>query len=308
MSTEIACDPPTSLLEGFVPQYPFQAASGDVVLRSSDSIDFRVYRAILALASPVFSTMFSLPQPDSAPETPIIPVGETALRLDRALRFWYPGTQPLVNSIDELGDVLQILMSKYDIQAVSAIGQRFLLDYVETQPVAVFGIALTYEWHDIAKTAAAQSLKHPLRTFGIPPEQLKHISSEGYHTLLKYHYLCGAAAKGTTDVLRWIAFPNDDVWFACTKCAGHALHWFLSDNAAHGVRLWFTNYLAAAGTTLAATPGADPDDPIAMHAALKAASACEFCREKVFHQLQDFVATKWIPKIEEVLGNVELKM
>ncbi|KAA1476550.1 hypothetical protein DENSPDRAFT_785206, partial [Dentipellis sp. KUC8613] len=41
---------------------PFDAANADVILRSSQSVDFRVRKANLSDASPFFETMFSLPQ------------------------------------------------------------------------------------------------------------------------------------------------------------------------------------------------------------------------------------------------------
>lgn len=42
---------------------PFDDSDADLILRSSDLVDFLVYRIILAKASPVFRTMLSIPQP-----------------------------------------------------------------------------------------------------------------------------------------------------------------------------------------------------------------------------------------------------
>ncbi|KAI9064030.1 hypothetical protein FKP32DRAFT_1531144, partial [Trametes sanguinea] len=42
---------------------PFDQPSADIVIRSSDSVDFHVHTQILAQASPFFATMLSLPQP-----------------------------------------------------------------------------------------------------------------------------------------------------------------------------------------------------------------------------------------------------
>lgn len=78
----------------FAPHGPFDDLSADVVLRSSDGIDFRVHRIVLSLASPFFKEMFTLPQPTSEPEVPIIPMSESALLLDKALRFWILAPSP----------------------------------------------------------------------------------------------------------------------------------------------------------------------------------------------------------------------
>ena len=42
---------------------PFDHAKADIVLRSSDNVDFRVFKLFLSLASPVFETLFDIPQP-----------------------------------------------------------------------------------------------------------------------------------------------------------------------------------------------------------------------------------------------------
>ena len=73
-------------------QPPFDKLSADVILRSSDRVDFRVHRTILVEASPVFSDMFSLPQP-------------TAEMIDGCA--W-------VRLHDDPSDVLHLLRALYD--------------------------------------------------------------------------------------------------------------------------------------------------------------------------------------------------
>ncbi|KAJ6531173.1 hypothetical protein B0H19DRAFT_855010, partial [Mycena capillaripes] len=185
-------------------QAPFN--SGDVILRSSDGVDFRVHRIVLSLASPVFASMFTLPQPGSEPDVPSIPMPESAITLDSMLRFWYPGAEPApAKTFDELKDVLEILISKYDVQSVAHTAQAYLQKYRETHPVAVYSIACNYGWEDLARDAAWDSLKLPLRVFDYDaPSELNNITGRAYHRLLQYHHLCGVAAKGATSVLRWV--------------------------------------------------------------------------------------------------------
>ena len=48
----------------FVVKVPFDGSrNADIVLRSCDGVDFRVYKEILALASPVFQDMTTLAKP-----------------------------------------------------------------------------------------------------------------------------------------------------------------------------------------------------------------------------------------------------
>ncbi|KAJ7627871.1 hypothetical protein B0H17DRAFT_901672, partial [Mycena rosella] len=70
----------------FSPRSPFDDPNADAILRSSDDIDFHVHRIVLSLASPFFRQMLSLPQAETEPSVAILPVSESALVLDRALR------------------------------------------------------------------------------------------------------------------------------------------------------------------------------------------------------------------------------
>ncbi|KAJ7020665.1 hypothetical protein C8F04DRAFT_973983 [Mycena alexandri] len=64
----------------FVPQAPFHGPAGDVILRSSDGIDFHVYRIVLSLASPIFEHMFSSSQPHSeSGNLPVVSMAESAI-------------------------------------------------------------------------------------------------------------------------------------------------------------------------------------------------------------------------------------
>ncbi|EKM51012.1 uncharacterized protein PHACADRAFT_262958, partial [Phanerochaete carnosa HHB-10118-sp] len=85
------------------PPFVFDIAHADVILRSSDSKDFPMYKVDLARSSPVFETMFSLPQPDLSDSQselesglPIIELSETADVLQVLLRFYLPRPTPVL--------------------------------------------------------------------------------------------------------------------------------------------------------------------------------------------------------------------
>ncbi|KIJ65516.1 hypothetical protein HYDPIDRAFT_130726 [Hydnomerulius pinastri MD-312] len=72
---------------------PFDHAKADIILRSSDNIDFRIFKLFLSLASPFFESLFDIPQPIEESEEqeikdglPIIPVSEDSKTLDALLR------------------------------------------------------------------------------------------------------------------------------------------------------------------------------------------------------------------------------
>ncbi|KAJ7607300.1 hypothetical protein DFH06DRAFT_1344875 [Mycena polygramma] len=228
----------------FVPAFPFANAPGaDAILQSSDGADFYVHRHILAL------------HPTN------IPLQENSAVLDRALRFFYPGVlQPPAMTLDELRGILEVLVSKYDMECVVSAAKTQLESYIESQPIAV-----------VVRSTA-------------PPE-LDHIPASAYHNLLYYHKTCAENAQWVTQVLRWIPAQNEFVWFTCTSCVGETLNWYLSDGVGHPVRKWFIEYVKALGDVLVQTPGIDPRQHKTMLDALAAASKCTFCRGKVFDQL-----------------------
>jgi hypothetical protein len=56
------------------PSKNFDLPDGNLVLRSSDLVDFRVHKAVLAMASPFFKDLISLPQPSDTESVNGIPV------------------------------------------------------------------------------------------------------------------------------------------------------------------------------------------------------------------------------------------
>lgn len=106
---------------------PFDHAKADIVLRSSDNIDFRVFKLFLSLASPTFETMFEITQPteaDNNQETKdglaVIRVQENSKALDTLLRFCYPCTlaeDPKLEVLEDLVDVLGAAQ-KYSLDTI----------------------------------------------------------------------------------------------------------------------------------------------------------------------------------------------
>ncbi|KAJ7458247.1 hypothetical protein FB451DRAFT_1097839 [Mycena latifolia] len=291
----------------FIPTYPLDSPGADVILRSSDGADFPVHRAILALVSPFFRDMFALPQPEAEPTLPVVQVAEGSAALDQALRFFYPGAQPAVATLDELRAILDVLVSKCDMQCLAPMAIQHLRTYLVDQPIAVYTIAFAHQWKDLAIAAAKESLKLRLRVVDeVAPAALNHIPAAAYHNLLHYHYLCGAAAKRVTAVLRWVPGPAEYVWFTCNNCTPHPLSWYLADGTAHRVRLWFIDCLKSLGDPVGEAPGIDIRHHESIYAALKIASQCNVCRPKIFQQLPDWIAAHLRSQITQAIEQVEL--
>ncbi|KAJ7502629.1 hypothetical protein B0H11DRAFT_1989394 [Mycena galericulata] len=149
------------------PQPPFDNEDADVILRSSDEVDFRVFKLILSLSSSFFKDTFSLPQaPDlsKGADIQVVEILEDSHVLDKLLRFCYPCEDPVVKTLDEIHAVIEAMM-KYDMLEVVKRAKQVLRSFAKSHPVAVFAISCRYEWEDLARTAARAALAVPLRKF-----------------------------------------------------------------------------------------------------------------------------------------------
>ncbi|KAJ7688562.1 hypothetical protein B0H17DRAFT_1135535 [Mycena rosella] len=204
-----------------VPIHPFvKAAGADATLRSFDGADFYVHRTILSLPSPA----------ESSPAVPIIDLQEGSAALDRALRLFYPGTYPNIETLDKLREVIEVLM-KYDMQREVPVVKQHLEKHHSSRPLAVYAIAFRHRWKDVAVAAARESLKHALRMLlaDAPPE-LEGVTAVAYHNLLQYHSRCGEATRSTTTSLKWFLWPATLEHCSCKKTPV-----IFSDNVYHKV-------------------------------------------------------------------------
>ncbi|KAI0944300.1 hypothetical protein AcW1_002045 [Taiwanofungus camphoratus] len=158
----------SNLLGGTAASAPFDTSYADVILRSSDGVDFRTHKVVLRLASSFFDDMFSLPQPATGagePEEtqsgmglPLIPVTEDSSTLDRLLRVCYPIADPLLDKVTDISAVLDAAL-KYQMDDAVTRLRTYLSSFVTTQPVSVYAIACRLGLEHEARKAAIQSLK-----------------------------------------------------------------------------------------------------------------------------------------------------
>ncbi|KAJ7037483.1 hypothetical protein C8F04DRAFT_1092624 [Mycena alexandri] len=292
--------------EPFVTEYPFTKAPGaDAILRSADGADFYVHRVILSLVSPVFETMFQLPQPDAAPAVPVIDVQETSAVLDRALRFFYPGAYPRAATLEEVQEIIKVLVSKYDVQSVVPVAKQHLEKFCSARPLAVYAIAFQHRWQDVATLAAKESLKLSLRTLNTPaPPELNGMTAIAYHDLLHYHYLCGTAAQRTAYSLLWLDPPRAMVTSPNCVCHSRNHAYTFLNNARYTVPEWFNTYLTSMAGVLTITPGAILRENYNFYVALGQAK-CVHCT--IYPEFITFVSNEWPAKLAEEMDKIELK-
>ena len=200
---------------------PFNNTSADIIIRSSDSVDFYVQKAIVAEASPVFAGMFTIhiPAPasldtastqqrlDDAPQgnlqlyrdgIPIATVVEPSLVLDSLLRFCYPTAPPDLSNLNTLCDVLDAAR-KYMMESLAEYLTKHFVSRAEKEPFQVYALAASRGMKDEMEVAASQSLRLQL-PIGTYVAEMAKMSVGDYVRLQQYHHHCRTLCE--TDVLR----------------------------------------------------------------------------------------------------------
>ncbi|KAG2366386.1 hypothetical protein BDR07DRAFT_1606934 [Suillus spraguei] len=192
---------------------PFDHAKADVILRSADGVEFRVFKLFLSLASPFFETLFGLPQaPDGAADQEmkddlaVIAMSEDSKTLDSFLRFCYPPTLADDPSLENLTDVLSMLAAarKYSLDLIEKKVCQALANpkVLGTEPIRCFAIARNARLTHETITAARHTLSQPL----IPAQfsEIGLITASELLALLTYHKNCSVAVQHLTKDFRWL--------------------------------------------------------------------------------------------------------
>ncbi|KDQ63937.1 hypothetical protein JAAARDRAFT_201414 [Jaapia argillacea MUCL 33604] len=185
---------------------PFDVEDADVVLRSSDHVDFRVYKLILSLASPFFKTLFTIPQPrsegagtagvlaDRMDDVPVVPISETAPTLDAVLRLVYPIEDAVLDTLTHIRPVLAAAI-KYELEEATIVlaGRLLALSAGGSTPIGVFATLCHHRLGEEARVAAKYCLREPfadlLNQMTLPDIYLTS-AAPSYLRLLQYHSRC----------------------------------------------------------------------------------------------------------------------
>ena len=104
--SEAKTNPTTSPLENFE---PFDVPDANFIIRSSDNVNFRVHKSLLALASPIFKDLLSLPQPSDreiVDGLPVVQLSESSELLNSLVSMLYPVPTVMPNSYNKVLNLL----------------------------------------------------------------------------------------------------------------------------------------------------------------------------------------------------------
>jgi len=94
-----------------------------IIIRSSDNSNFRVHKSVLAISSPFFTDLLSLPQPPDAEMVdglPVVALPEDAGLLNSLISLLYPFTPVIPDSYQKVFALLAVCQ-KYEMESVQSI-------------------------------------------------------------------------------------------------------------------------------------------------------------------------------------------
>ncbi|KAJ7647035.1 hypothetical protein FB45DRAFT_1051600 [Roridomyces roridus] len=200
MATFMNASPPGP----FSPDFTICGAP-DLILRSSNSIDFYTHKAVLALVSPVFRDMFEFPAPtdtlvegvDIRNGIPVVQLSETSGAIRQLLLLCYPPAlhNEQIKDIDGLY-LAHAAADKYQMPAARAAIEYAFTNAVKKEPYRVYAIACHLRLESLAKEAAWETLKDVYRPKG---QKYKHpefelIPAGRIMDLHTFHQECGEKA------------------------------------------------------------------------------------------------------------------
>ncbi|CCM05812.1 uncharacterized protein FIBRA_08046 [Fibroporia radiculosa] len=166
-----------------------------IILRSSDLVEFCLYKPILFLASAHFQSLFEDPQTGdkrnyvALKNVPVLNLEEDGQTLCLLLHFVYPLPSMNLQDIGVLTRVLDAAV-KYRLQRAMNDIKVLLIEQARKEPLRLYFLAIHYGWEDEAKRMSEQ-LTGAIIDVYIPEMEL--VSAAAYRKLLVYRQSCRKA-------------------------------------------------------------------------------------------------------------------
>ncbi|KAK0438067.1 hypothetical protein EV421DRAFT_1714639 [Armillaria borealis] len=241
-----------------IASFPFNDMGADLILRSSDGVDFYVHKPLLSLASPIFRDMFDIGQATQTFQggIPVVQMSEDSNVLHKLLVWCDPRSVPLPGqfTIDDISRVLS-LTDKFMMEGIAGRVAMLLSEYVEKQPAHVYALAYRGRgsWGvELMRAAAWQTLKsdfpHHTRVFDdIPANALMR--------LYEYRIDCITATQSLISNGEWMRncilsnFGHHSMQGSSCSC----ITYYYKRDCTYVAR-WLVEYLAQAGNSLKEKP------------------------------------------------------
>ncbi|KAK2462747.1 hypothetical protein APHAL10511_005265 [Amanita phalloides] len=173
---------------------PFHSrAKADIILRTSDAVDFYASLLFLQLVSPTFNNMLCDAKGELKDGLMVVGVADHS-RVFRPLLLliYHCMGEPPTEDLELFGDIC-MAARKYGLTAMEPRLRRQLAASSE-QPLRVYAVATYLGWTDVAKSAARNILNASLQEAVTRVPELMRITGGDLHRLVTYRIMCVEAA------------------------------------------------------------------------------------------------------------------
>ena len=231
-------DPQAQINWTTFPPVMFDVSDTNLIIRSSDLVDFRVHKSVLAMSSPFFKDLLSLPQPsdsESVNGLPVIQLPENSELLNSLISILYPICTVIPNSYEKV----LCLLATYQRQELTlyckvlyllAACQKYEMASVQSSIRTEIGLGAspvpkgdeTFRAYAIASAkdlilemefAAHLTLDHPM-TFELLGEGLRLFGGRALRRLVNFRRRC----RDIRPKIRWEYFMALQSHGSCIKC------------------------------------------------------------------------------------------
>lgn len=203
----------------------------DVMLQSSNLVNFRVNKVVISVSSPFFADMFSLPQPpdiEVIDGLPVVRLSEDAETLNSLLTMLYPIPSALPGSYDKALRVLSVAQ-KYDMASVQS-SIRFEIeswehDLIRTgiEAFRAFAISSSAKLFPEMDFSARHTLDFPM-TLKYLSDELPLFEGWALRDLVRYRKRCRDRLVSTFDLFLDSNTQPSNNWVVCTADSLKSYH------------------------------------------------------------------------------------
>ena len=172
----------------------------DLILRSSDSIDFFVIGPMLRRISPVFDGMFPLNDNEIQDGRPVILLQEGSEVVLPLLKLVYHEIDELDTKVWQSYRDIVLTVRKYRMISIErklekqVTASSLILD----EPLRIFILATALGWKEVQKSAALNTLSQPLSAMTYISD-LSLVTGADLYRLIRFRFRCGDEACKALD-------------------------------------------------------------------------------------------------------------
>ena len=207
----------------------FDVCDANIIIQSSDLVNFRVNQRIFAMSSPFFDDLFSLPQPQSSYKEvvdglPVVRLPENAEVLSSLITMVYPIPSELPNSYDKALTLLAT-SQKYEMVGVQSrirgeIQTRTFPTLTGVETFRSYAISSGGQLPSEAEKLAHLTLEFPM-TFEYLCDELPSFQGWALRDLVNFRKRCRDNIVSCFESFLRFNQPPLNIWIACTGCTGH---------------------------------------------------------------------------------------